>query len=184
MVATLNELDNANTHRMWTASGDFVSLKPLHPTSHSSIIETFKVGGSKPGFAPFYYTFSYALFSHDEERRLIENDVIQDREVPGKSSKATKINIKDHKIMNVTPMRIILTDMTVYVPTQPVLALTLVINDEGQTQNKNQASNHRTRIPAVFDTQWSEVPYNRQLDMQLPPMSSLTIEYDLAKMEL
>lgn len=193
MVATLLYTSNEqreNKQCMWTATGDFVSAVPTSTSdSVNSIgpsLEAFS--DAKPGFAPFYYTFSYGLYSNDDKGndppKLIEKSVIQNREVPGKTSKATKININDHKLMNVTPMRLILTDMTVYVPTQPLLALTLVLNDEDQTQNNNQGANRRTRMPAVFDTQWSEVPYNRQLDMQLPPMSSLTIEYDLAKMGL
>jgi len=182
MVASLhfnNNNERSNTAGFWNAFGEYTSTQACVGQTNDIIIE---------GFAEnvYDYSFSYALYAYDASMssyRLMDRSVVMNHRVPSQTSKATKVNISDRNVANVMPMRLILTDMTTYTPSQPVLALSLVVNDEDIVKKTTEHS-MRMRIPAVFNTQWSEVPNNRQLDMQLPPMSSLTIEYDLSKMRL
>lgn len=154
-----------NEHCGWKANGDYVT-------------EYFT--DERPTYGPPYlYTFTYALFAYDEAKadyKLVHSGIVKDREVPTSPSKAMRINMQDYARFMNTQMRLVLTDMTNYMPTQPMLALGIVINED--------KAESRMRMPAAFSTKRSETPMNRQLDMTLPPIASLTLEFDLKTMGL
>lgn len=179
MVAPLfftNTHERQNIACQWMATGEYVSNVPKTSTydPRADVLEEFTQSED-----PFLYTFSYALYAYDPETNelnLVDQSIVKDRVVPGNNSTAVKLNVREYRYSNVSPMRLILSDMTNYVPRQPLLKMFLVVNEDDLSR--------RVRMPAVFDAQWSELPKNRQLDMQMPPFETLKIEYDLKGMRL
>lgn len=161
---------------MWQADGDLVEGF-TEPASASASAPRL----SKPVNAgtTFKYSFTYALFAYDTDRRdykSLRMDAVRDVPLSG-DQKIVKINISDFERMY-SPMRLILTDTTSYLPEQPKLSLSLVLNES----KRDQTLGREQRIPAVFAVKHTAVPQNRQIDMPLPSLVSLTIEFNLNDM--
>jgi hypothetical protein len=127
----------------------------------------------------YEYSFTYALFVFNEDKNdyvLLRNGFIDKRKTmeKTKTNVMAKISVKDfQRIMS--PMRIIITDMTNYISAQPLLSLDLVLNED-------VSGGKPVRISAPFNVDYTEVPKNRQIDMPLPGVATLSIEFNLKEM--
>lgn len=121
---------------------------------------------------PYHYSLAYVLTYYDEAQgvnRVIARETIPDFTRDAKTE-IKRINITEHAHKTV-PMRLLLTDLTDYGAGQPLLALFLAIDPTG--------GGPTIRMPAVFragnDT---SLVKNRQMDIPLPPLNALTLEFD------
>ena len=147
---------------LWSATGDL-----LEHFENSNLL--------KPDL--FKYTFTYTLYSEDESGDVIVIDrkTIFERIAPGNTHKITKMNVTNYNQLN-KPMRLIINDQTTYAPRQPLLALLIVLNEDDP--------NRFIRLPTQFKTPISQTPANRQVDMILPVVASMSLDFDLGKMRL
>lgn len=125
------------------------------------ITETFIVDNSQRSWK---YSFTYILLTLRDDT-VVDRGAILNRIVPGHNNKMVGIEISNQSIINKEPMRLLITDMTVYERGQPLLELNLLINKKREHV-----------IPAHFMTSWTQLPINRQVDMTIPPIGSLDIE--------
>jgi hypothetical protein len=141
-----------------------------------SVIEDFTQLRQDPR-PPHKYSFAYTLTFYDMEKHkhiVINRGVLTDFRSDGKTE-IKRINITE-RAMRAIPLRLLLTDMSDYGAGQPLLALYIIVYPLGGGPS--------IRMPAVFKTgaETLEVK-NRQIDMPMPPMESLTLEFDLRAME-
>ena len=173
---------------IWNANGDFTHQDKIkyntqiqYPNNydcsrHQMGMERFE--NSSENLSDLYtYNFAYALFAFNEDTQDFESirkEVIKHRRLLGKNEKIVRINISDFQRMY-SPMRLIITDMTNYIGPQPLLSLNLVLNED-------QGPDKKLRLPVVFAVENTSVPKNRQVDMPLPNVTSLSIEFNLKDM--
>lgn len=147
---------------LWTTTGDLIE-----EFEDSNLI--------KPD--AFKYTFTYTLYSEDDtgDVVVIDRKTIMERPAPGKTHKITKMNVINYNQFN-KPMRLVINDQTTYAPKQPLLALVIALNEDDPVRI--------VRMPTQFRTPISQTPANRQVDMILPVVGSMSLDFDLAKMRL
>lgn len=123
----------------------------------------------------FQYTITYALYAFDEARgdfQSIRKGVVNNHALDGPTM-MTRLNISDFQRLGST-MRLTITDMTTYIPRQPLLSMDVVLN-EGAAD--------AMRLPAPFSITRSAVPVNRQMDMPLPNVRSMALEMNVKEMQ-
>jgi hypothetical protein len=133
---------------------------PFDPSENNAFIEAFTQNEQS-----YKYSFTYILMTL-KDNTMVDRGAILNRIVPGTNSKMVGIEISNQSIINKEPMRLLITDMTVYERGQPLLELNLLINKQREHV-----------IPAHFMTSWTQVPINRQVDMTIPPIGSLQIDF-------
>lgn len=146
------------------------------PASTPILIEDFTQLRQDPR-RPHKYSLAYTLTLYDTENnmnRVVTRNVLTDFRSDGKTE-IKRINLTD-RAMRAIPLRLLLTDMSDYGAGQPLLALYINVYPLGGGPSM--------RMPAVFKTGHANAEVkNRQIDMPLPPLESLTLEFDLRAME-
>jgi hypothetical protein len=138
--------------------------------TNGELIETFTSPSILQRDA-FKYSFTYTLYAEntDGDVIVIDRKALKEVVAPKNSHKITRMHVTHYGQLN-SPMRLILNDQTNYVPGQPLLALSLLLNEDDP--------NRVVRMPAQFRTYSSNTPDNRQIQMILPVVSSLGFEFD------
>jgi hypothetical protein len=164
---------------LWQASGDVKEIGLYGGGGSSSIGDVTEEFMGGVSYNPYTYAFVYSLLAFDP----IRNDfariqgpkyVEKGFDVKTGTNKIFRI-ISDHARMNTTQFRLIVNDYSTYMPRQPLLSMRLVLNED--------LDSSRRTIPAVFSTAMSEVPKNRQIDMTISNMESITFEFNMNEMK-
>lgn len=169
MVAPFNPNQTQLKHDVYGQLVGELHMQTMQ-TRNPQINEAFVVGQTQQSLnhQQYKYSFTYILITLRDDT-VVDRGAILNRIVPGQNNKMVGIEISNQSIINKEPMRLLITDMTVYERGQPLLELNLLINKQ---------RNHV--IPVQFMTSWTQIPLNRQVDMTIPPIGSLDIEVALA----